>query len=326
MNWLITGGCGFLGTSLIKRILREEKNSNITIVDNLLVGSRKDLENVCDFQEITQDNLSSSSNIKLLVADIVDEKVANFSTKDIDIIVHLAANTGVQPSIDNPREDLKVNIIGTFNYLNAARLNGVSMFITASSGATVGNVEPPIHEEMITRPISPYGASKLATESYCSAFYNSYGLKSAILRFSNVYGPNSYKKNSVVAKFIKQALKDNHIVINGDGKQTRDFIYIDDLIEAIFNCSKSNLIKCDIFQIASGVETSINKLSEIIIKHLNLSSYGNIDVRYREIQPGDVLRNYAVIDKASKILKWKPKEDLVSGIEKTINYYLSSKL
>ena len=326
MNWLITGGCGFIGTSLIRRILHEDNESKIIVIDNLKVGQKEDLARVCKFDDVTAKNLTGSNSVKFIQGDILDDKTSDILCQDIDAIVHLAANTGVQPSIENPIEDLRNNVIGTCNYLNAAKNNNVRIFITASSGATLGNVKPPLHEDMLTRPISPYGASKLATEAYCSAFYNSYGLRTGILRFSNVYGPLSHRKNSVVAKFIRSSLLRNIIQINGDGTQTRDFIYIDDLVDAIYKCAVSNIIKCDILQISSGKETSINQLSEIIIHALKRRSYANILIEHCDALSGETQRNYGLIKKASNLLKWQPNESLASGIEKTIDYFINEEL
>ena len=145
--------------------------------------------------------------------------------KGIDTIIHLAANTGVGPSIEKPQVDMSVNIIGTFNYLEASRVNKISKFIFASSGAPIGEVEPPIHEEIPPHPLSPYGASKLAGEGYCSAYKNTFGIETVVLRFGNVYGPGSINKSSVVAKFIRKAINGDILEIYGDGMQTRDFIY-----------------------------------------------------------------------------------------------------
>jgi UDP-glucose 4-epimerase len=130
--------------------------------------------------------------------------------------------------------DCMVNVLGTFNYLDACRKSNVKRFVFASSGAPLGEQEPPIHEEMVPRPISPYGASKLCGEAYCSAFHGSFGVETVCLRFGNVYGPYSTHKGSVVAKFIKQILERETLTIYGDGSQTRDFIYIDDLIRAVW--------------------------------------------------------------------------------------------
>jgi len=210
MNWLITGGCGFIGRNLIKNLLAEGGHV-IRVVDNLTVGSRDDLAAVCDFTESDKSSLltpdsSLSSKVELVVGDILDEQLAVQVAQDMDVIVHLAANTGVLPSVENPRLDCVTNVIGTLNYLEAARHNKVGRFIFASSGAPAGECEPPIHEELPPHPVSPYGASKLAGEGM-SAYSRTFGVDTVCLRFSNCLRGTVHQKNSVVAKFIKSALR-----------------------------------------------------------------------------------------------------------------------
>jgi UDP-glucose 4-epimerase len=158
LTWLITGGCGFIGTSLINTLVKEGGH-RIRIVDNLSVGSRNDLAAVADFTEIDANELTAKSEAtcQLIVGDILDDSLAIKVTKDVDVIIHLAANTGVAPSVENPRMDCVTNIIGTLNYLEAARQNQVQRFVFASSGAPIGECTPPIHEEMVPHPVSPYG-------------------------------------------------------------------------------------------------------------------------------------------------------------------------
>ena len=168
MKWLITGGCGFIGTSLIKQLM-EEGNHCIRVIDNLSVGSRDDLSSVCSFNEPEVSRLlpiAAPDSVELIVGDILDDSLALKVTRGADIIVHLAANTGVGPSVEDPRSDCVANVIGTLNYLEAARLNDVERFVFASSGAPVGECTPPIHEELPAHPVSPYGASKLAGEEH----------------------------------------------------------------------------------------------------------------------------------------------------------------
>jgi UDP-glucose 4-epimerase len=169
IKWLITGGCGFIGTSLIRYLRETAPDVRIRVLDNLSVGSREDLASVCNFKElnISKDNsqLSGKGNwaveAQLVVGDIKDADVCLYATDGMDVVVHLAANTGVGPSVENPREDMEANVIGTFNMLEASRRNRVGRFVFASSGAPIGEVEPPIHEELAPHPVSPYGASKL---------------------------------------------------------------------------------------------------------------------------------------------------------------------
>src|SRR5574340_1222907 len=203
--WLITGGCGFIGTSLIAYLLKEKPEVKIRVLDNLSVGTKDDLTEVCNFIETTQTQSSSliaqSTPIELVVGDVRDYNTCLKCCEDIDIVVHLAANTGVAPSVENPRYDMEVNVIGTFNMLEATRRSKIKKFIFASSGAPLGEIEPPINEEKAPKPVSPYGASKLAGEGYCSTYYRTFGVQTVALRFGNVYGPGSGHKSSVVARF-----------------------------------------------------------------------------------------------------------------------------
>jgi UDP-glucose 4-epimerase len=363
-HWLITGGCGFIGINLIKTLINEGKNY-IRVFDNLSVGAREDLSSVCNFVEedssifkpvqnrlaLDPKHTANSSLCELVVGDIMDAKLAMKASEGIDVIVHLAANTGVGPSVENPRRDMEVNVIGTFNMLEAARQNGVKRFIFASSSAPVGECEPPIHEELAPSPISPYGASKLAGEGYCSAYFRTFGLETVALRFGNVYGPGSSKKNSVIAKFIKLALAGEVCEIYGDGNQSRDFIYIDDLIKATLKAAQtpvinhyllhsnndnkslaptphsykksvtSHLLCGETFQIATNREHTVNevaKLLKLIIKNHGLQ----MKIKYVNTRLGDVRRSFSDINKAFKILGWESDINLKNGIAKTVEWFL----
>lgn len=324
MRWLITGGCGFIGSSLFRKITKETDDS-IRVIDNLSVGSLSDLTNKYKIEILSKNSQISNHKYEFIKGNITDKELAEFVTKDVDCVVHLAANTGVQDSIINPIKDLDENVTGTFNYLNASVKNSVKKFIFASSGAPVGNTSPPIHEKVPTNPLSPYGASKLAGEGYCSAFFHSYGLETVILRFSNVYGPGSINKSSVIAKFIKQILKENLIKINGDGSQTRDFIYVDDLLEAILKCSAIKSIGGEKFQIATGNETSINSLINKIKQAFKTFNIKEFVISKGDFLPGDIKFNYSDNSKAKKILSWSPNVDLDEGLDNTIRYFLKHK-
>ena len=325
MNWLITGGCGFIGTSLIARLLLDaDARHNIRILDNLSIGTRDDLSYVAPFLEVENiDNLSASlDGVELVVGDILDESLAYKVTKNIDVIVHLAANTGVGPSVEDPRLDCYTNVFGVFNYLDAARINKVPRFIFASSGAPAGEVDPPIHEELPPHPVSPYGASKLAGEGYCSAYNKSFGIDTVILRFGNVYGPRSLHKSSVVAKFIRQALDGETLEVYGDGTQTRDFIYIDDLIDALILSSHIDNIGGEAFQIASGKETTIGEMTDNLIHVMKQHGIKDIKVINGETRIGDVKRNYSDTTKAKQRLNWHPKVNQEEGLFKTVEYFI----
>jgi UDP-glucose 4-epimerase len=324
-KWLITGGCGFIGTALIKNLVRNRRH-RIRVLDDLSIGSREDLGRVCDFNEVSIENPSydppelSFETIQLVVGDIRDSETCLMCARDIDVIVHLAANTGVASSVENPRTDLEANVIGTLNVLEAARQKGVKRFVFASSGAPAGEVEPPIHEEIAPHPVSPYGASKLAGEGYCSAYYRTFGLKTVVLRFGNVYGTGSSHKSSIVAKFIRQGLKGETCEIYGDGTQTRDFIYIDDLVDAI---SKAAMFDGggEIFQIATSKEHTVNEVAKILIEELGQKGT-TVHLIHSSPRKGDVRRNFSNTTKAKKFLRWQAEVDLQEGIKRTVDWFM----
>ena len=321
MNWVITGGCGFIGLSLIKKLIKEKSN-HIRILDNLTTGTKKDLSEICNFSETAINNISDFKNVELIIGDILDETLAFKVTKNANIIIHLAANTGVGPSVENPRADLMANVVGTFNYLEAGRVNGVQKFVFASSGAPAGEVEPPIHEELPPHPVSPYGASKLAGEGYCSAYHKSFDLQTVILRFGNVYGPGSLHKSSIVAKFIRQAINKETLEIYGDGTQTRDFIYIDDLIKALSLAVIKENIGGETFQIASNQETTVGEITNTLVQILQENGILDINVTNGEVRLGDVKRNYSDTSKAKSLLGWQPVMGQKEGLERTVWSFL----
>ena len=321
MKWLITGGCGFLGTSLIKRLVSEGGHA-IRILDNLSVGTREDLSEVIVFNEIdiSKEFIEPEVNTgQLIIGDIRDQAIAENAARGMDVIVHFAANTGVPVSVAEPRTDMECNVIGTFNMLEAARLHGVGRFVFASSGAPAGEVEPPIHEELPAHPVSPYGASKLAGEGYCSSYFKTFAVDTVSLRFGNVYGPGSKHKSSVVAKFIRKAINGETLEIYGDGSQTRDFIYIDDLIDAVVNAANIPAIGGEVFQIASNKETTVSEMVGMLLPILKNEGVQIPEIINSEKRLGDVSRNYSDTSKANRILKWKPKVYLSEGLKKTVS-------
>lgn len=334
MNWLITGGCGFLGVNLIHR-LAKEGGHRIVVLDNLSVGRREDLAAACSFKDVDSGqsiagqsafaSLDAAQPVGLIVGDILDVELALGAAKGADVIVHFAANTGVQPSVQDPRADMEMNVIGTFNFLEAAQANTVKRFVFASSGAPAGEVEPPIHEELAPHPVSPYGASKLAGEGYCSAFAKSFGVETVALRFGNVYGPRSSHKGSVVAKFIRRALAGEVLEVYGDGMQTRDFIYVDDLIEAVIKATTVANIGGETFQIATNRETNIRELLEHMSKVFAQAGRPMADVVYTDPLVGDVMRNFSDTSKASRMLGWRPEVALPEGLEITLRWFLDGK-
>jgi UDP-glucose 4-epimerase len=323
VNWLITGGCGFIGTNLITRILSKTPTDKIRVLDNLSVGSRGDLSRIPQYSEKEHTAIKGEpKGVELVVGDVREPDTCIECCDGIDVIVHLAANTGVAPSVENPRQDMEANVLGTFNMLEAARQNNIKRFIFASSGAPVGECEPPIHEELAPHPVSPYGASKLAGEGYCSAYFRTFGVETVSLRFGNVYGPGSGNKNSVIAKFIKQAMKGETCVIYGDGTQTRDFIFIDDLLGVLFRAAVAD-VGGEIFQIATNKEHTVNEASEIIKSQLEQNYGMDMKIKHGRHRIGDVKRNYSDTSKARDLLGWKASIELEKGVEKTVAWFMN---
>lgn len=326
MNWLVTGGCGFIGTSLVERLVSEGGHA-IRVVDDLSVGTEADLRAVAPNLVVRPGGASSglrAGDVELVVGTILDERLALEAAEGMDVIVHLAANTGVQPSIEDPRKDCLTNVVGTLNYLEAARHHGVRRFVFASSGGTViGDGEPPIHEEMVPHPKSPYGASKSACEGYLSAYHGSFDVDTVALRFGNVYGPGSSHKNSVVAKFVRNALAGRTLEIYGDGVQTRDFVYIDDLIDAIALAAEVPGVGGTVFQIATGSETTVNELAELLVEVLARHGVRDAKLAYAAPLPGEIRRNYADTSRARQRLGWVPRVSLEDGLDRTVAWYLA---
>lgn len=322
-NWLITGGCGFVGTALIRRLLDDAPDLSIRVVDNLSGGSLRDLERVACVRAL-DDGIPpmAAQGVELVTADIRDANAAMRAAAGADVIVHLAANTGVQPSLRDPVMDMECNVIGLVNYLEAARRNGVSSFVFASSSAPIGRAEPPVTEKTVCRPISPYGASKLAGEAYCSAYHGSYGLKTVALRFSNVYGPLSVRKGSVVALFIRQALAGEPWTINGDGAQTRDFIHIDDIVSALVAAAHSPH-GGEIYQISTQVETSVASMAAMLSDILRRKGGIETTMVFGPPLQADVMRSWADITKARQVLGWTPCRELREGLEETVSWFLN---
>ena len=297
MKVLITGGCGFIGTNLIKCL--DEKGYSLRVIDNLSAGNKQYLEKLLDKAP------------EFILDDIRNEQVVNKAVADVDAIVHLAAHTSVVESLENPREDWDINVNGTLNLLEACRQQGAERFIFASSNAVLGEQPPPIDESKMPQPLSPYGASKLAGEALCSTYYHSFGLKTVSLRFANCYGPYSNHKSIVTALFMRQAKEGKTLVIYGDGNQTRDFIHVDDICQAIYlSLTAQNQTCGEVFQIASGTETSINQLVELISE----MTEKKLQIVHEPERKGEIRRNYSDISKARAVLGFEPRVRLKKGL------------
>ena len=206
--------------------------------------------------------------------------------------------------------------------LEAARKAGVRRFVFASSGAPLGVQTPPLHEELAPHPASPYGASKLAGEGYCSAYFHCFGLETVALRFGNVYGEGSGHKNSVVAKFIKQAMAGEKLEIYGDGAQTRDFIHISDLIDAIRKAATVKSIGGETFQIATARETTVREMTDLLLDALEAEGVARPETFLGPRPDGDVMRNFSDTSKARDRLGWHTQVQLEDGLRRTVRHFL----
>lgn len=298
---LVTGGCGFIGSNLV-RFLRERTPWRIRVVDDLRTGRAEHIPP--DLAEVR-------------VGNVADASVLEPALEGIDAVIHLASQTGVQPSVEDPSADFEGNTQATFRVLDACRRLGVQRLVFASSGAAVGEVPPPIHEEVVPKPVSPYGASKLAGEAYARAFAAAFGMDTVALRFSNVYGPFSAHKKNAVPTFIKHCLSGEPIVIYGDGGQTRDFIHVEDLSDAILRATTAQGIGGEVFQVATGVETSIAEVAALVKDVVS----DRVEIRFEDKRPGEVYRSWADIGKARRILGFDPRIELREGIDRTARWY-----
>ena len=300
----MTGGCGFIGVNLARSLAAVGYQP--VAFDNLSAGRLEDGE--------------AAGYTDIVVGDILDADALAAAARGVYGVVHLAAQTGVVASVEDPRADLEVNVVGTLNALLAARDGGASAFVFASSGAPLGSVEPPGHEGLAPRPLSPYGASKLAGEGLCSAFAGSYGLPANALRFTNVYGPYSYHKGSVVAAFMKRIMDGDPLVIYGDGAQTRDFLYVDDLCRAVIAVLERQP-QGELFQLGTGIETSVTELVEHLVA---VFPDRDVAIRYEPPRPGEIARNFSDISRASDALDYRPSVGLDEGLRATRDWFVSA--
>lgn len=298
MRILITGGAGFVGSNLAAH-LAARGGHDLVVIDNESLGSRETLAGLPH---------------RFIKGDILDRDCLGAAMDGVDAIVHLAADTRVMDSIADPVHNYRNNVEGTFGLLLLAREKKIRRIIMASTGgAILGDATPPIHEDMVARPLAPYGASKLAAEGYASAFAAAYGLSIASLRFSNIYGPGSFHKGSVVAHFYKRLIHGEELVIYGDGSQRRDFLFVLDLMNGIERALTNPV--SGVFQMGSGRATSLNELLDAMRAVLGPKFTSN--VRYEDFRPGEVRDTWCNIDKARRALEFDPATPLAEGLRRT---------
>ena len=299
-NILITGGKGFVGSNLVRKIL-EETDLNIITYDNGLIGDLAYIE--------------TNNRIKNIVGDILDFEFLRQSLKNVDIVVHLAAFGSVVDSVRSPRENFDVNVKGTFSLLNACRDVGIQKIIFASTGgAIIGNSSGAVNENTPPRPISPYGASKLACEGYCSAFSSAFNMNITALRFANVVGPYSWHKKGVVTNYFKSLINSEPLIIYGDGSSTRDYLYSEDLCDGILRAINTTLSGFNVFHLATGIETSIKDIARYC---LEISNSPDKQIIYKQTRKGEVENNCADFTLAKNTLGFAPKMDIKSSLDMT---------
>jgi UDP-glucose 4-epimerase len=305
-KFLVTGGAGFIGSNICRRLVSE--GCFVRVVDNLLTGKKSNLVDVID-------------KIEFIQADMGDSEVAQSALKDIDVVLHQGALPSVPVSVDNPAATHQHCINATFTLLLAARDAGVKRFVYAASSSAYGDSPTsPKVETMQTSPLSPYAVAKLTGEYYCSVFYNIYGLQTISLRYFNVFGPYQDPASQYAAAipaFVTAILKDESPTIYGDGEQSRDFTYIDNVVHANLLAARANQTKGEVINIACGQAVTVNEIIDMI----NTLLGKNVKPKYTDPRPGDVKHSLADITAAQKLINFKPLVSFHEGLKKAIDWY-----
>jgi len=304
----VAGGAGFIGSHLVDRLL--DRGFDVTVLDNFYTGQMENIE-----------NHRQDSNFHLVKGDIRDFKRVKKAVKDVDAVFNDAALVSVPRSVENPLLANEVNVGGALNLLKASLDSGVKRFIQASSASAYGDTTTlPVREDLPQKPISPYAVSEVAAENYARVFYHVWGLETVCLRYFNVYGPRQIHSpySGVTTIFVNQLLRDQTPMINGDGEQTRDFVYVEDVVSANMLALTVKNAAGDVFNVATGEATTINKLVQTLQKVINKTDVKPV---HREPAAGDIRHSYASIEKARRILGYEPKFTLKKGLKKLVEWY-----
>jgi UDP-glucose 4-epimerase len=295
---LVTGGCGFIGANLVPRLVNG--GYDVVVLDSMVTGNPQYLGGL---------------PVKIIEGDINDEQALRKAIDGATSVVHLAAAGSVVDSVANPAANFRANAEGTFHVLDAARAAAVNRFVFSSTGgALIGNATPPVDEQSLPKPISPYGASKLAAEAYCHAYAKAYGLHTVATRFANVYGPFSGHKKGAITAFFRAASEGKPIVVYGDGQASRDFMYVDDICAGIELALTADVPAGSVYHLATGVETTVNELADLCRRVAGVADH---PIEHRPTRPGEVERNFASYDRARDELGFQPQVGLASGLEST---------
>lgn len=302
MKVLVTGGCGFIGANLCHTLIRS--GYEVRVLDDESLGKRSFLGN---------------DPVDFIRGSITDSEALVRALDGVDGVVHLAADTRVMDSIENPSKNFETNAYGSFLVLEMMRKCGVRNIVSASTGgAILGNAPCPVHEEILPRPLAPYGASKLAMEGYQSAFAGAYGFKSAALRFSNVYGPRSFHKGSVVALFFRLILAGRPLTIYGDGSQVRDYVFVEDLVAGVVAALEAGVTGA--YQLGTGRPVTLNEL--IVAVREAVGQDYPFEVRYAPFREGEVHTTYCDISKAKAAFGYSTPTSLDEGLRQTWRWFL----
>jgi UDP-glucose 4-epimerase len=305
-KFLVTGGAGFIGSNICKRLVSQD--CFVRVVDNLLTGKKSNLADVID-------------KIEFIHADMGDSEVAQSAMKDIDVVLHEGALPSVPVSVDNPAATHKHCVDATFTLLLAARDAGIKRFVYAASSSAYGDAPTsPKVETMPASPLSPYAVAKLTGEYYCSVFYKIFGLETVSLRYFNVFGPYQDPTSQYAAAipaFVTAILKDEPPTIYGDGEQSRDFTYIDNVVDANLLSARANQTKGEVINIACGLAVTVNEIIDMINDLLGK----NVKSIYTDPRPGDVKHSLADITAAKNLIDYKPKVSFNNGLQLAIDWY-----
>ena len=306
MNCLVTGGAGFIGSNLIKALL--EQGHAVRVLDNFSTGKRENLGPYLD-------------RIELIEGDIRSYHIVHEAARDIEVIFHQGALPSVPRSINDPITSNQVNVEGTLNILNAARDTGVRRVTYASSSSIYGeNPALPKKEDMMPQPISPYAVAKLAGEKYCQVFTRTYGLETVSLRYFNVFGCGQDPQSqyaAVVPLFITAFLDGAQITVNGDGEHSRDFTFIDNVVQANILAATAPKAAGEVFNIACGTRTTLNQM----LNHIRNFTETDTQIVHGPARPGDVKHSQANIQKARELLGYNPQISAEMGLRLSVEWY-----
>ncbi|MFL6140211.1 MAG: NAD-dependent epimerase/dehydratase family protein [Frankiaceae bacterium] len=299
---LVTGGAGFVGANLVRHLGRSGRS--VRVLDSLVNGRTDYLD---------------GTGAELVEGDILDGDAVAAAMTGVRDVVHLAAAGSVVESVSDPWGNFESNVRGTLSVLDAARRTGVERLVFSSTGgALIGDAAPPVSEESVPRPLSPYGASKAAAEAYCHAFAKSYGLRTVALRFANVYGPYSGHKKGAVTAFFRALHAGEPLTVFGTGTASRDFMHVDDICAALMLALTADVPGGSVMHVATGVETTVNELAALCA---DVAGRPGHPIDRRPARPGEVDRNFARYDLAAKLLGFEPTVALRDGLAGTWDWY-----